>query len=94
MTICVCCIRIGYKDDSCIITGPNFLSTSLRINMNEFKCLHCYETTDPPRDCNRQPPWSHFKYHTSPPKTSPVVSDIMVILNHHAVDDCGFEVHP
>ena len=31
---------------------------------------------------------------TSPPKTSPVVSAIVGILNHHAIDNGDVEVHP
>ena len=29
-----------------------------------------------------------------PPKTSPVISAIMGILNHHAIDNRDVEVHP
>ena len=45
--------------------------------MNQFNAFHGDEPTDPPIDCNRQPPASHFKSRTFPPKTSPVVQSIM-----------------
>ena len=62
--------------------------------MNQFNTLHGYEPTDTPRDWNSQPPSDHFKSRTSPPKTTPVVSDIMVRLNNHAIDNGDVEVHP
>ena len=62
--------------------------------MNQLKTFHGDEPTDPPRDWNIQPSSFHFKSRTSPTKTSPVVSSIMGILNHHAIDNGGVEVHP
>ena len=55
--------------------------------MNQFNALHGDQTTEPPRDCNRQPPEVYFKSRTSSHKTSPVVSDIMGRLNYHAIDN-------
>ena len=62
--------------------------------MNQLNALHCDEPTDPPRECNIYPLEAHFKPRTSPPKTSPVVSDIMGRINHHAIDNGYVEVHP
>ena len=36
----------------------------------------------------------NLKYRTSSPKTTPVLSDIMGRLIHHAIDYGDFEVHP
>ena len=92
--ICECCGNIGHKDDACIIRGPKLLPPSLKRNMNQFNALNCEEPNDPPRDWNIQPPASHFKSRTSPPKTSPMVSAIMGVLNHRAIDNGDVEVHP
>ena len=89
-----CCGIIIHKSDTCIIHGPIFLPPSLRIKMNQFNTRNVYETTDPPRYWNSQPKASHFKYRTFPPKTSPVVPDIMGWFNHHTIDNDDFEVHP
>ena len=62
--------------------------------MNQFNALCVDETTDPPREWNSQPPEVRLKSSISPPKTSPVVSDIMGKLNHHAIDYDDVEVHP
>ena len=62
--------------------------------MNNFKAPHWEEPNEPPIYCNSKPPSSHFKYRTYTPKTSPVVSDITGILNHHAIDNGDVEVHP
>ena len=62
--------------------------------MHPFNSLHGEKPTYPPREWNIQPPEDHFKYSTSPPKTSPVVSYIMGILNHHVIDNDDVEVHP
>ena len=62
--------------------------------MNQFNALHGNEPTDPPRDWSSQPPEAHFKSRTSPPRTSPVVSDIMGRLNHRAIDNGDVEVQP
>ena len=67
---------------------------SLRIKMNQFNFLHVYEPPDPPREYNSQPPEIHLKSSTSPPKTSPVISDIMGIIHHHAIDNSDVEVNP
>ena len=50
--------------------------------------------TYPPREWNIQPPEDHFKYSTSPPKTSPVVPDIVERLNHRVIDNGGVEDRP
>ena len=62
--------------------------------MNQLKALHGEEPTDPPREWKSQTPEGHFKPRTYPPKTSPVVSDIIGRLNHHAIDNGDVEVHP
>ena len=62
--------------------------------MNQFNALHGEETNELPREWNIQPPEVHFKYRNSPTKTSSVVSSIMGRLNHRAVDNGDFEVHP
>ena len=82
-----CCGIIGHEADACIICGHNFLPPSLIINMNQFNALRVDEPTGPLIECNIQPPVSHFKSITYRPKTIPVVSSIMVILNHHSTDN-------
>ena len=67
---------------------------SLRISMNQFNALHGDEPIESPREWNSQPLSANVKYRTSPPKTSTVVSVIMVILNHQAIDNSDIEVHP
>ena len=62
--------------------------------MDQFNTLHVEEPNEPTRECNIQPPAYHFKSTTSPPKTSPVVSDIMGRLNHNAIDNGDVAVHP
>ena len=93
-SICECCGMIGHKSDAYIIRGPKFLPPSIIIKMNQFNDLFGEEPTDPSREWNIQPPVAHFKSRTSPPKTSPVVSDIMGRLNHRAIDNGDVEVHP
>ena len=93
-TICELCGRVGHNSDACIIRGPNFLPPSLRINIKQFNALHGDKPTDKPREWNRQLIAVHFKYHTSPLKTSPVFSVIMGRLNHCAIDNGDVEVHP
>ena len=73
---------------------PNLLPPSLRINMNQFNALRGDEPTNPPRECNSQPLSFIFKYQTSPPKTIPVVFDVMGRLNHHSNDNGDVEVYP
>ena len=89
-----CCGMIVHKSDACIIHGPKFPPPSLRRKMNYFNALNGVEPNDPPREWNSQPPADHFKYITSPTKTIPVVSAIMGILNHHAIDNGDVELHP
>ena len=62
--------------------------------MNKSNDLHGYEPTEPQKEWKSQPPESQFKSSTSPTKTSPVVSDIMGIINHHAIDNGDVGVHP
>ena len=84
---------IGHNYDSCIIPGPKSLPPSLRRKMNKFNALHSEEPNEPPRDCNSQPPSYHFKYRNSPPKISPLVSDITATLNHRKIYNGGVVVH-
>ena len=83
--ICKCCGRIGNKAESCIIHGPKYPPTSLRINMNQFNALCGDEPTEPPIEWNSQPPEYHFKFRIYPTKTSLLVSDLTWRLNHHAM---------
>ena len=62
--------------------------------MNQFNSLNCDKPTEPPREWNSQTPASHFKSNIHPTKTSPVVSSIMGVLNHHDIDNGDIEVHP
>ena len=86
--------RTGHKVDACIISGPNFLPPSLRRNMNQFNTLYSNESNDPLLECNSQPPEYHFKSRDSPSKTSPVVSAVLGVINHHTIDNVDVEVHP
>ena len=61
--------------------------------MNQFNVIHYYEPTEPSTEWNSQPTPVHFKFRTSPPKTSPVVFSIMVRLNHHAIDNGDVQVY-
>ena len=89
-----CCGRIVHKDDDCINLGTKYPPPSLRINMNQCNTLHGEEQNETPREWNSQPTADQFKSRTSPPNTSPVVSNMMEILNHHAIDDDDVEVQP
>ena len=60
--------------------------------MNQFNAPHGDEPKEPPRECNSQPLEAHFKSRTSPSKTNPVVSDIMGIINHRAIDNGDVKV--
>ena len=62
--------------------------------MNKFNTLHDDKLIDPPRDWTSQPPSAHFKYMTSTPKTSPLISAVMGRLNHHYIDNGDVEVQP
>ena len=62
--------------------------------MNQSNALHGEEPNDPPIEWKSQPPAAYFKSRTSPPKTSPVFSDIMGRLNNHAIDNADVEFHP
>ena len=62
--------------------------------MNQFNYLCGDEPTEPPREWNCQPPKYHFKSRNSPPKTSPVVSDILGRPNNHSIYNGDVEVHP
>ena len=62
--------------------------------MNQLNPRHGDETTDPPQEWNSQHIEDHFKYRTSPPKTSPMVLDIVGRMNHHAIDNGDVEVNP
>ena len=62
--------------------------------MNQFNALHGKEPNELPGEWNSQPPAAHLESKKFPPNTIPLVSDIMGILNHHAIyiDDVDF--HP
>ena len=62
--------------------------------MNQLNAVHGDEPNYQKKKWNSQPPAAHFKFSTFPPKTSPVVSDIMGILNHNYIDNGDVEVHP
>ena len=62
--------------------------------MSQLNSLHGDKTTDPPIYWISQPPAVQLKSQTSPPQTSPVVLDIMEILNRNAVDNGDVEVYP
>ena len=89
-----CYGRIGHKTDSWITHGPKFRPSNFRINLDKLNTVHGDESTEPPREWNKQTPAPHFKSNTSPPKTSPVVSDIMGRLNNHDIENGDAEVHP
>ena len=48
-SICEFCGGIRHKYNACIIRGPKFLPSSLRINMNQLKALYGDEPIEPPR---------------------------------------------
>ena len=73
---------------------PKLLPPSLRRKMNQFNNLRSDEQTEPPRERNSQPPTYHFKHRNYLPKSIPVVSSIMGILNYHAINNVNFEVYP
>ena len=62
--------------------------------MNKLNALHGEEPNEPPREWNIKTPATRIKYRTSPPKTSPVVSNVIGRLNYHAIDNGYVEVHP
>ena len=93
-SICELCGRIGHKADAYIICGPKCLIQSIRINMNKFNTLNGEEPNEPPMERNNQPPETHFKYRTSTPNTRTEVSAITGRLNHNAIYNGDFEVHP
>ena len=62
--------------------------------MNQSNALHSEEPNKPPRKCTIQTPEAHYKSRTSPPNTSPVVSDIMGGLNNHSIYNGDVDVHP
>ena len=88
------CGRIGHKADDCVIYDPKFLSPSLITNINQFNALNSGEPNESSIDWNIQPLLDHFKYRTSPPKTSLVASYIIGRLNYHYIDNGDFEAHP
>ena len=55
--------------------------------MNQFNVIHGDEPNEPSRGWIIQPPEYHFKFSTYPYRTNPVISDIMGILNHYAIDN-------
>ena len=86
-SVCECFGRIGHKEYTCIICGPKLLSPSLRRKTNKLNALHGEETNEPPIQWSRKTPAAHFKYRTSPPNTSPVVSSTNGKLNHRGNDN-------
>ena len=90
---CEFCGIIAHKDDACIIRGPKFLPPSLRRNINQLNALLGDKPTETPRKWNSQPLAVYFKSLILPTKTSPLVLSIMVILNHHSVDNGDVEVY-
>ena len=62
--------------------------------MDKLNSLRGGEPTGPQIKWSTQTPASHFKYQTSPPKTSPMVSAIMGRINHYAIDNGDVAVHP
>ena len=62
--------------------------------MNKLNDLHGDEPNEPLRQWNSQTLADNFRYRTSPPNTSPVVSDITGRLNHHAIDNGDVKIHP
>ena len=93
-SICEYCGIIGHKADACIIRGPKFLPPSIRRNMNKFNAINGDEKNEPLREWNSQTLVAHFKSRTSPYKTNPAISDTKGILNHHAIDNGDYLVHP
>ena len=93
-TICECCGSIEHKFDARIIHGPKVFPLILIRNMNHVNSLHGKEPNETSRQWNCQPPAAHLKFNTSPPKTSPIVSDIMGKPNHYSIDIVDAEVHP
>ena len=89
-----CFGSIRHNSDVCTIRGPNFTPPSLIMNMNQFNALNGDDPAEKPRDWNRQPTSSYFKYRAYPPKISPVVSAIMGILKYHSINNGDVEVHP
>ena len=61
--------------------------------MNQFKEIHDEKPIEPPGEWNNQHSAVHFKSHTYPSKTSPVVSTLMMRLNHHEIDNGDVEVY-
>ena len=62
-------------------------------NINQFNLLHGDEQSETPIEWNIQPLSVSFKSLGPHPKTSPVVSAIMVIPNHRSVDNGDVEVY-
>ena len=60
--------------------------------MNHINALHVNEPNETPREWNIQPLSVHFKFRTSPSKTTPVVLTIMGRLSHHSIDNGDVEV--
>ena len=62
--------------------------------INQFNALRGEDPNEPPKECNIQPIESQLKSRTSSTNTSPLVSDIMGKINHHAINNGDVEVHP
>ena len=61
--------------------------------MNQFNALNGEEPNELQIEWNRQPTSANLKPRTYPPNTTPMVSSIMSILNHHVIDNGDVEVH-
>ena len=62
--------------------------------MIQFNALYGENPNEPTIEWNTQPPPYHFKSITSPHNTSSVVSAIMVMINHHAIDNGDVDANP
>ena len=83
-----------HKADACITRVPKLNPPSIIRKTNQINDIHVDKPTNPLREWNIQPTADHFKQRNSTPKTSPVVSDTMGILNHNAIDNGNVKVHP
>ena len=91
--ICELCGIIGHEAESWIIHGPKFLPPNLSRKINQYNSLHGDEPTEPPIECNIQPPSVNFKYHTSPTKSIPVFLTLTVRINLCVINNFDIEVY-
>ena len=62
--------------------------------MKKYNGINVDKPTEPTIEYNSKLPSVNFKSRNSAPKHSPVVSAIMVIPNHHTVDNSDIKLHP